>query len=62
MFASQRSGSDAVWPLLAVALVLSGWLAGTGLLLKAYRDGGVAELRNQCELVCRGGGAPATHS
>jgi hypothetical protein len=61
MFANQRSSRDGLWPLLAVAMVLSGWLISAGLMLKSYRDGGALELRNQCELVCRGAESPGAH-
>ncbi len=55
MFANQRRGSAGLGALFAVGLVLLGYLAGTGLLVKVYRDGGLSSLKSQCEMVCRGG-------
>ena len=54
MFANQRRGSAGLGAIVAVAIVVVSWIAGTGLLVKVYRDGGVNSLRSQCELVCRG--------
>jgi hypothetical protein len=54
MFANQRRGSAGMESIVAVALVLLGWIAATGLLLKTYREGGVDSLQDRCEVVCRG--------
>jgi hypothetical protein len=54
MFANQRRGSAGLGAIVAVGIVVASWLVGTGLLVKAYRDGGTDSLRSQCELVCRG--------
>jgi len=40
--------------LVAVALVLAGWLVGTGLLVKVYQEGGTELPQDGCEVVCRG--------
>ncbi len=54
MFSNQRRGSTGMGSLVAVALVLLGWIAGTGLLVKVYQDGGSEEAQDRCEVVCRG--------
>jgi hypothetical protein len=54
MFANQRRGSTGMGSILAVALVLAGWIAGTGLLVKTYSEGGRTEAQDRCEVVCRG--------
>ena len=55
MFANQRRGSTGMGSLVAVAVVLVAWLAGTGLLVKVYQQGGSESLPDRCEVVCRGG-------
>ena len=54
MFANQRRGSAGMESLFAVALVLVGWIVGTGLLVKVYQDGGSGPEQDRCEVVCRG--------
>jgi hypothetical protein len=55
MFANQRRGSTGTESIVAVALVLLAWLAGTGLLVKTYSEGGTGADQDRCEVVCRGG-------
>lgn len=62
MFANQRRRSAGLGAIFAVGLVALGYLAGTGLLLKVYRDGGPASLESQCEMVCRGAEKPGANT
>ena len=55
MFANHGRGSAGLGAIVAVGIVAIAWLAGTGLLVKVYSDGGARSLESQCELVCRGG-------
>lgn len=54
MFQNQRRGNSSLAGIIAVALVALAWLAGTGLMVKVYREG--ASLPPACELVCRQAG------
>lgn len=53
MFANQRRGSAGLGAIVGVGLVLLGWLASTGLLVKVYSDGGLTRGGAPCEVVCR---------
>lgn len=52
MFRNQRHGASGLGAILGVTLVLAGFLATTGLLIKSYREGGQLT-QTGCELVCR---------
>ena len=62
MFSSHRRGSAGLGAIVAVGVVLGGWLAGTALMVKAYRDGGAADVDRQCEVVCRGSDKSSTNT
>jgi hypothetical protein len=55
MFANQRRGTTGLESIIAVALVLLGYVGSTGLLLKTYRAGAPVVTSSGCEVVCRQG-------
>ena len=61
MFLSHRRGRAGLGAIVAVGLVLGGWLAWTAVMVKAYRDGGKAGADRQCEVVCRGADKTSTN-
>ena len=54
MFRNARRGSSGLGALVAVAVIIAGYLGTAGLMWKSYRDGGTADTVQveRCELAC----------
>lgn len=52
MFRNARRGSTGLGALIAVAVVIAGYLGTAGLMWKSYRDAGATDTVQRCEVAC----------